>query len=277
MATLAKVCADCAANPPNISPHAGRSGLNAIVYKARPRRDITRRASKSRADERYDLAPRVNTTIALPPSSHCGRVATNIRLHRRPTLHLQLCNQSAHARATPRQHPVATHGHADSRRGWALRPHRVLRGRPQGPRGRRGRTPEKRPQAPTGAERPPRSGGRTLSVEAAVPAHGFEPRFRDSKSLVLPLDDAGSGAGTWRETSPASTPSKSPRICPATTRLPPIPRLPSDHDARLLHGRPQLREDGRLEETAGAQGAKRPSTCEWRQLPWRQPKWRTLK
>src|SRR5688572_31675248 len=24
-----------------------------------------------------------------------------------------------------------------------------------------------------------------------VPAHGFEPRFRDSKSLVLPLDDAG--------------------------------------------------------------------------------------
>ncbi len=28
-----------------------------------------------------------------------------------------------------------------------------------------------------------------------VPAHGFEPRFRDSKSLVLPLDDAGPGGG----------------------------------------------------------------------------------
>jgi hypothetical protein len=28
-----------------------------------------------------------------------------------------------------------------------------------------------------------------------VPAHGFEPRFRDSKSLVLPLDDAGGGRG----------------------------------------------------------------------------------
>src|SRR4051812_47477637 len=34
-----------------------------------------------------------------------------------------------------------------------------------------------------------RGGGEPPGEE--VPAHGFEPRFRDSKSLVLPLDDAG--------------------------------------------------------------------------------------
>jgi hypothetical protein len=36
---------------------------------------------------------------------------------------------------------------------------------------------------------------RDASMGSVVPAHGFEPRFRDSKSLVLPLDDAGAGGG----------------------------------------------------------------------------------
>jgi hypothetical protein len=33
--------------------------------------------------------------------------------------------------------------------------------------------------------------GGSCAPDDEVPAHGFEPRFRDSKSLVLPLDDAG--------------------------------------------------------------------------------------